>query len=63
MSEMFFDGNSILREVRAMPCVGCGDAARSKFLVSTPPRLQCEDLRAQSESSGLRHTSFQQAFG
>jgi hypothetical protein len=58
-SERFFDGNSILREVRVMACVGRAVAARSKLLAPTPPRIRCEDLRAQLESSGLRPTSFQ----
>jgi hypothetical protein len=43
---------------RAMACVGRDVAARSKLLVPTPPRLWCEDLRAQLESSSLRPTSF-----
>jgi hypothetical protein len=38
-SERFFDGNSILREVRAMACVGRDVATRSKLLAPMPPRL------------------------
>jgi hypothetical protein len=45
-SERFFDGNSILREVRMMACVGRHVASCSKFVTPTPPRLRCEDLRA-----------------
>jgi hypothetical protein len=62
-SKRFFDGNSILREVRATACVGRDVAARSKLLAPTPPRLRCEDLRARLESSGLRPISFQKRSG
>jgi hypothetical protein len=59
----FLDGNMILREIRAMACVGRDVAARSKLLVPTPPWLRCKDLRARLESSGLRPTSFQKRSG
>jgi hypothetical protein len=55
-SERFFDRNSILREVKAMDCVGRGVVVRSKFLVPTSPRLPHEGLRTLSESSGLHPT-------
>jgi hypothetical protein len=61
--QVFLDGNSILREVRAMAYVGRGVAAHSKLLVPTPSRIRCEDLRAQLESTGLRPTSFQKHSG
>jgi hypothetical protein len=62
-SESFLYGNSILREVRATACVGRDVAACSKLLAPTPLQLQCEDLRAQVESSGLHPTSFQKCSG
>jgi hypothetical protein len=62
-SERFFDGNSILREVKAMACVGRGVVVRSKFLVPTSPRLPHEGLRTLSESSGLHPTFAQKHSG
>jgi hypothetical protein len=59
----FLDKNSILQEVGATACMGRDVAARSKLLTPTPPRLRCEDLRAQLESSGLRPTSSQKRSG
>jgi hypothetical protein len=59
----FLDRNSILQEVGATACMGRDVAARSKLLTPTPPRLRCEDLRAQLESSGLRPTSSQKRSG
>jgi hypothetical protein len=59
----FLEGNSILREVRAITCVGRDVAARSKLLEPTRPWLWCEDLRAQLESSGLCPTSFLKRLG
>jgi hypothetical protein len=50
---------STLREVKMASCVGRDAAARSMLLAPTPPRLQCEGLGAQFESSGLHLTSFQ----
>jgi hypothetical protein len=46
-----------------MACVGQDAAARSKFLEPTPPQLQCEDLRARLECSGLHPTFFQKNSG
>jgi hypothetical protein len=59
MSDMFFDGSSILREVKMTACMERRAATRSKLLVLTPPRLQHEDLRALLEFPCLHPISFQ----